>query len=135
MQLLFLIMKLQKLKPLFLVFFLSLFTFQARAEHITQCPASGSPQDAAWKYQLFTAYSLAFSGYESPCEIQCLGRKTCQTKCQQKRGLSSLKKKVSELHEKVMPPCQSLTLSCLEQCEPLGKDCLSSCKVHQELPQ
>ncbi|MEM7645267.1 MAG: hypothetical protein AAF203_00025 [Pseudomonadota bacterium] len=110
---------------LFLSFLLYGFPTHAK----NQCPPLGSPGYVALKYQMYTAYTIGFDGYEAPCEIRCMGKASCQKKCQKKEGLRTLASKYQEFQGKMeQTQCPSLVSACLEQCETDGgASCAQAC--------
>ena len=92
------------------------------------CPQLNSHDVAPLRYQFFTAFQMGFSGYEAPCEMKCLGKESCQTSCQEKKGLELLSKEFQRLKVKNnIQSCYAYEAVCYEQCESLGSACQKAC--------
>lgn len=122
--------RLRKYTQFFFFVLCILFSYTNSTAAKDLCPQSNDPETVAIKYKLYTAYQVAYDGYETPCEIQCLKKKDCRKRCQQKKGLSSLENKMKELTRE-KGNCPSIALACLEQCQTLGKACESICNSSQ----
>ncbi len=92
------------------------------------CPQEDSHDVAPLRYQFYTAFQMGFSGYEAPCEIKCLGKASCQTSCQEKKGLELLSQEIRRIKEKNnIQSCYAYEAICHEQCESLGSACKKAC--------
>ncbi len=94
-----------------------------------RCPSSKDHSLSALRYKLYTAFHMGYDGYETPCNVKCMGRESCQNQCQNEKGLELLSKKMKEVYsENEVSTCQSFSSVCMEQCESLGKQCESVCQ-------
>jgi len=100
----------------------------------SQCVEINSPENVAQKYQLFSAFQTGFDGYQVVCENKCLGKKSCEDNCQNKKALDYLKKRVDQFVIKSQGlHCPSLTVVCLEQCSHLGATCAQTCSPSETI--
>jgi hypothetical protein len=100
---------------LFLVCFFS-FAMGASAE--SRCPSSDDHALSAERYKMFTAYQLAYDGYQVSCEMKCFDRARCVESCQTKKALESLNQQLNKsMQAKGLNECSSLTEVCKEQCQ------------------
>jgi hypothetical protein len=98
----------------------------------SQCPSIDSHDVAPIRYQLFTAYQTGLDGFELVCENICLGKLSCKSQCQQKKGLDFLAKEMVRLHSQYqVEQCQSFTTICQQQCQDLGDQCTQSCQPNK----
>jgi hypothetical protein len=105
-----------------------LLSIQANAQESNYCPKLDSPDSVALKFQLFSAYQTGYDGYEAPCELKCMGNLNCQKKCQSEKALDFLAKQMKDIkNKKNIKECATLTLLCVEQCQPQEKQCAQVC--------
>lgn len=113
--------------PLLITLLIILFSGQAFSHD--RCPSSEDHSLSALRYKLYTAFHMGYDGYEVPCNVKCMGRESCQTTCQNEKGLELLSKKMRQVYsESEVETCQSFASVCMEQCESLGKQCQSVCQ-------
>ncbi len=112
-----------------LIFALVTFAFLMGAKANDRCPSSEDHQLSAVRYQMFTAYQVAFDGYQAPCQIKCFEKETCVNQCQQQKALSSLAEHMDqELKQRGLARCESLSQICLEECQGDSNHCQKACQ-------
>ena len=94
-----------------------------------RCPSSDDHETSAIRYKMFTAYQIAFDGYQAPCELKCFDKEECTQSCRTEKALDSLSKHFKkELKQRNTSQCKSIENICMQECSGPKNKCESACR-------
>lgn len=92
------------------------------------CPRAKTTDLLAIHYRLFSAYTIGFDGNEVTCDAKCFAKEDCRKNCQSQKGLEFLAKQMNKVMADYSPSnCETITTTCLSQCQELGTQCKRVC--------
>ncbi len=110
--------------------FVTILTSGAQGLAKDLCPQADSHELSAVRYQMFTAFQMAYDGYQAPCELKCFEKESCVQSCRQDKALLSLAQHMEkELQSRGLASCQTLSEVCVDECKAEDARCQNSCQL------